>query len=51
MPKGIVCGGQGWEGIGEGMGWGARVSSCPKVLAWEGKDGKVWVKVWVGEQG
>ena len=40
-----------WDDMGEGMGWGTRVSPCPKVLAGEGKDGKVWVKVWAGEQG
>ena len=51
MPKGISWGGQGWEGMGEGIGWGARVSPCPKVVAWEGKDGKEWVKVWAGGQG
>ena len=51
MPKGIGWGGQGWEGIGEGMGWGARVSPCPMVLSGEVKDGKVWVKVWAREQG
>ena len=28
--------------MGEGMGWGARVSPCPNVLAGGGKDGMVW---------
>ena len=41
MPKGIGWGGQGWEGMGKGMGWGARVSLCPKVFAGESMDGKV----------
>ena len=36
-----------WDNMGEGMGWGTRVSLCPKVLAGESMDGKVWD----GEQG